>query len=74
MIIPAALLHERLSFPDALFFQLDEFLGVCTEPTVGRGEIAYALTDAWKNYSLPVRRAVADVLVTRSKWSRALLA
>jgi putative membrane-bound dehydrogenase-like protein len=37
-------------------------------------EIAYALTDAWKNYSLPVRRAVADVLVTRSKWARALLA
>ena len=37
-------------------------------------EIAYALIDTWKNYSLPVRRAVADVLVTRSKWSRALLA
>ena len=37
-------------------------------------EIAYGLTDAWKNYSLPVRRAVADVLVTRSKWARALLA
>jgi putative heme-binding domain-containing protein len=37
-------------------------------------EIAYALTGAWKNYSLPVRRAVADVLVTRSKWARALLA
>jgi putative heme-binding domain-containing protein len=37
-------------------------------------EMAYALVDAWKNYSVPVRRAVADVLVTRSKWSRALLA
>ena len=37
-------------------------------------EIAYAVTDAWKNYSWPVRRAVADVLVTRSKWARALLA
>ena len=37
-------------------------------------ELAYTLVDAWKNYPLPVRRAVADVLVTRSKWSRALLA
>ena len=37
-------------------------------------ELAYTLVDAWKNYPLPVRRAVADVLVTRSKWARALLA
>jgi putative membrane-bound dehydrogenase-like protein len=37
-------------------------------------EIAYAVVDAWKDFSLPTRRAAADVLVTRSKWSRALLA
>jgi putative heme-binding domain-containing protein len=37
-------------------------------------EIAYAIVDGWKNFSLPTRRAAADVLVTRSKWSRALLA
>jgi putative membrane-bound dehydrogenase-like protein len=37
-------------------------------------EIAYTVVDAWKNFSLPTRRAAADVLVTRSKWSRALLA
>ncbi|HMJ91000.1 MAG TPA: hypothetical protein VK530_14350, partial [Candidatus Acidoferrum sp.] len=37
-------------------------------------ELAYTLVDAWKNYPLSVRREVADVLVTRSKWSRALLA
>ena len=37
-------------------------------------EIASSVVDAWKNFSLPTRRAAADVLVTRSKWCRALLA
>jgi len=37
-------------------------------------EIGAAVVDAWKNFNLPTRRAAADVLVTRSKWSRALLA
>jgi putative heme-binding domain-containing protein len=37
-------------------------------------EIAYAIVDAWKNLTLPTRRVAAEVLVTRSKWSRALLA
>jgi putative heme-binding domain-containing protein len=35
---------------------------------------AYAIVDAWRNFSLPTRRAAAEVLVTKSKWSRALLA
>jgi putative membrane-bound dehydrogenase-like protein len=37
-------------------------------------EIASAVVGAWKSFSPPTRRAAADVLVTRSKWSRALLA
>lgn len=37
-------------------------------------EVGYAMTDAWKAFALPTRRAAADVLVTRSKWSRALMA
>ncbi len=37
-------------------------------------EIAYDIVDAWKNFTLPARRAAAEVLVTRSKWARALLA
>ena len=37
-------------------------------------EIASSVVDAWKNFSLPTRRAAADVLVTRSKWCRTLLA
>src|SRR5262245_2523199 len=41
---------------------------------IGGDEIAYAVVDAWNNFTLPTRRAAADVLVTRSKWSRALLA
>lgn len=40
----------------------------------GGDEIGYAMTDAWKNFTLPTRRTAADVLVTRSKWSRALMA
>lgn len=40
----------------------------------GGDEIGYAMTDAWKNLTLPTRRTAADVLVTRSKWSRALMA
>jgi putative membrane-bound dehydrogenase-like protein len=40
----------------------------------GGDEIGYAMTDAWKNFGIPTRRAAADVLVTRSKWSRALMA
>ena len=37
-------------------------------------EIAYGIVGAWKNLALPTRRVAAEVLVTRSKWSRALLA
>jgi putative membrane-bound dehydrogenase-like protein len=37
-------------------------------------DIAYVVTDAWKNFSLPTRRVASEVLVLRSKWSRALLA
>ncbi|HEU0010039.1 MAG TPA: PVC-type heme-binding CxxCH protein [Verrucomicrobiae bacterium] len=40
----------------------------------GGDDIAYAVTDAWKNFSLPTRRVASEVLVLRSKWSRALLA
>ncbi len=48
--------------------------GVQALAVFGGDEIGYAMTDAWKNFSLPTRRAAADVLVTRSKWSRALMA
>src|SRR5213078_3729872 len=37
-------------------------------------EIAYGMVDAWTNLTLPTRRVAAEVLVSRSKWSRALLA
>src|SRR3989441_2194621 len=37
-------------------------------------EIAYGIVDAWKHLALPTRRVAAEVLVARSKWSRALLA
>ncbi|MEY2408131.1 MAG: hypothetical protein QOF48_801 [Verrucomicrobiota bacterium] len=40
----------------------------------GGDDIAYVITDAWQKFNLPTRRVAADVLVTRSKWSRALLA
>ena len=40
----------------------------------GGDEPAYAMVDAWKSFDISTRRAAADVLVTRSKWSRALLA
>ncbi|HEY0455825.1 MAG TPA: hypothetical protein VGE41_05585, partial [Verrucomicrobiae bacterium] len=40
----------------------------------GNDEIAYEIIDAWKNFTLPTRRAAGEVLVTRSKWARALLA
>ncbi len=42
--------------------------------TFGGDDIAYVVTDAWKNFSLPTRRVASEVLVLRSKWSRALLA
>jgi putative heme-binding domain-containing protein len=48
--------------------------GVQALAVFGGDEIGYAMTDAWKNFSLPTRRAAGDVLVTRSKWSRALMA
>ncbi len=48
--------------------------GVQALSVFGGDEIGYAMTDAWKNFTLPTRRAAADVLVTRSKWSRALMA
>jgi putative heme-binding domain-containing protein len=41
--------------------------------TFGGDDIAYVITDAWKNFSLPTRRVASEVLVLRSKWSRALL-
>lgn len=37
-------------------------------------EIAYDIVDAWKKLTLPTRRVAAEALVTRSRWSRALLA
>jgi putative membrane-bound dehydrogenase-like protein len=40
----------------------------------GGDEVGYAITDSWKNFSLPTRRVASEVLVVRSKWSRALLA
>jgi putative heme-binding domain-containing protein len=40
----------------------------------GGDDIAYAVTDSWKNFTLPTRRVASEVLVLRSKWSRALLA
>ena len=42
--------------------------------TFGGDDIGYAITDAWKNFNLPTRRIASEVLVVRSKWSRALLA
>jgi len=48
--------------------------GIRALAVFGGDEIGYAMTDAWKDFSLPTRRAAADVLVTRSKWSRALMA
>ena len=42
--------------------------------TFGGDDIAYVVTDAWKNFNLPTRRVASEVLVLRSKWSRALLA
>lgn len=42
--------------------------------TFGGDDIAYVITDAWKNFSPPTRRVASEVLVLRSKWSRALLA
>jgi len=42
--------------------------------TFGGDDIAYVITDAWKKFSLPTRRIASEVLVLRSKWSRALLA
>ncbi len=48
--------------------------GIRALAVFGGDEIGYAITDAWKNFTLPTRRTAADVLVTRSKWSRALMA
>jgi putative membrane-bound dehydrogenase-like protein len=42
--------------------------------TFGGDDIGYAITDAWKKFNLPTRRIASEVLVIRSKWSRALLA
>jgi putative heme-binding domain-containing protein len=48
--------------------------GIRALAVFGGDEIGYAMTDAWKSFTLPTRRTAADVLVTRSKWSRALMA
>ena len=48
--------------------------GIRALAVFGGDEIGYVMTDAWKNFTLPTRRTAADVLVTRSKWSRALMA
>jgi len=48
--------------------------GVRALAAFGGDEIGYTMTDAWKNFTLPTRRTAADVLVIRSKWSRALMA
>jgi putative heme-binding domain-containing protein len=65
---------------------LKVFQGSATEPqplysealraisVFGGDDIAYVITDAWKKFSLPTRRVASEVLVLRSKWSRALLA
>ncbi len=37
-------------------------------------DVAYPIVDAWKNFSAATRRTAAEVLVTRVKWARALLA
>ncbi len=37
-------------------------------------DAAYPIVDAWKNFSPATRRVAAEVLVTRVKWARALLA
>jgi putative heme-binding domain-containing protein len=37
-------------------------------------DIAYALIDVWRRFPLSTRRTAADVLVTHTKWARALLA
>lgn len=48
--------------------------GVRALGAFGGDDIAYVVTEAWKNFNLPTRRIASEVLVTRSKWSRALLA
>ncbi|HXG49072.1 MAG TPA: HEAT repeat domain-containing protein, partial [Methylomirabilota bacterium] len=48
--------------------------GVRALAAFGGDEIGYAMTDAWPRFSPATRRTAADVLVTRSKWSRALMA
>src|SRR4030095_2381297 len=40
----------------------------------GGDDNASAATPQWKNSTLPTRRVASEVLVLRSKWSRALLA
>ena len=40
----------------------------------GGDDVGYVITDAWKKFGLPTRRVASEVLVLRSKWSRALLA
>lgn len=42
--------------------------------TFSGDEIGNALTDSWRQFSLPTRRIASEVLVSRSKWSRALMA
>lgn len=42
--------------------------------TFSGDEIGYAITDSWRQFSLPTRRIASEVLVSRSKWSRALMA
>jgi putative heme-binding domain-containing protein len=41
--------------------------------TFGGDDIGYAITGAWRSFSLPTRRVASEVLVLRSKWRRALL-
>ncbi len=42
--------------------------------TFSGDQLAYDTVDAWKNFSPATRRTAAEVLVTRTKWARALLA
>lgn len=48
--------------------------GIRALSVFGGDEIGSAITDAWKNMSVPTRRTASDVLVTRVPWSRALMA
>jgi putative membrane-bound dehydrogenase-like protein len=63
------LFQSSTTEPQPLYAEALRALG-----TFGGDDIAYVITDAWKKFSVPTRRIASEVLVARSKWSRALLA